>query len=255
MATEIRTLPAQEQRVETGPVQFGDDWPGVFIRGDNAFYFAMCLRRVIEHGMDADPLATLMLGSIADTLSSGDLTGISARPTEAGNGLDTDRPRPNEKAFESGWRAAAKWANREDLIADIGSPAYERDAAGVDLPDQREQWESHIRMEREAQAARETTTAPARLWLQVDQESPNVDESTWCQDKINDTDVLYIRADLAGVPPTASVLVNELVEQGQFYKRGDISEAEFIRAVNHYVDQFAPCGVAPTHPEQQEQQK
>ncbi len=23
-------------RVETGPVRFGDDWPGVFIRGDNA---------------------------------------------------------------------------------------------------------------------------------------------------------------------------------------------------------------------------
>ena len=24
------------QRAETGPMQFGDDWPGVFIRGDNA---------------------------------------------------------------------------------------------------------------------------------------------------------------------------------------------------------------------------
>jgi hypothetical protein len=66
--------------------------------------------------------------------------------------------------------------------------------------DQRERWESHIRMEREAHAARAAAiTAPARLWLQVDQESPNVDESTWCQDKINDTDVLYVRADLAGV--------------------------------------------------------
>ena len=44
---EIRALPAPDAsggRVETGPVQFGDDWPGVFIRGDNAFGFAMALR-------------------------------------------------------------------------------------------------------------------------------------------------------------------------------------------------------------------
>lgn len=27
-------------RVPTGPVQFGDDWPGVFIRGDEALALA-----------------------------------------------------------------------------------------------------------------------------------------------------------------------------------------------------------------------
>ncbi len=26
-------------RVETGPLQFGKDWPGFFIRGDNALYY------------------------------------------------------------------------------------------------------------------------------------------------------------------------------------------------------------------------
>ena len=31
----MRQLPAAEPRVETGAVQFGDDWPGLFIRGDN----------------------------------------------------------------------------------------------------------------------------------------------------------------------------------------------------------------------------
>ncbi len=35
-------------RVETGPVQFGKDWPGVFIRGDNAFMFASALRDKLE---------------------------------------------------------------------------------------------------------------------------------------------------------------------------------------------------------------
>ena len=35
-------------RIETGVVQFDDDWPGVFIRGDNALYYAMLVRRAVE---------------------------------------------------------------------------------------------------------------------------------------------------------------------------------------------------------------
>lgn len=35
----------------------------------------------------------------------------------------------NERAFELGWRTAARWVDRDDLIADIGSPAYEADRA------------------------------------------------------------------------------------------------------------------------------
>lgn len=37
--------------------------------------------------------------------------------------------------FEAGWRTAANWMERDDLIADIGSPAYihDRDAALSDL--------------------------------------------------------------------------------------------------------------------------
>ena len=34
------------ERVETGPVQFGGDWPGVFIRGDHALYTAHVLAQV-----------------------------------------------------------------------------------------------------------------------------------------------------------------------------------------------------------------
>ena len=41
---EVRKLPEQEERVETGAVQFGEDWPGIFIRGDNAISYAMYLR-------------------------------------------------------------------------------------------------------------------------------------------------------------------------------------------------------------------
>jgi len=35
-------------RVETGPIQFEDDWPGVFIRGDNAAHFSIHLKHILE---------------------------------------------------------------------------------------------------------------------------------------------------------------------------------------------------------------
>jgi hypothetical protein len=47
--SEVTKLPALPNgRPETGPMQFGDDWPGIFIRGDNALHYAMVLRQVIE---------------------------------------------------------------------------------------------------------------------------------------------------------------------------------------------------------------
>jgi hypothetical protein len=36
MKRKLRTLPGVEGRVETGAIQFGGDWPGLFIRGDDA---------------------------------------------------------------------------------------------------------------------------------------------------------------------------------------------------------------------------
>jgi hypothetical protein len=45
---DVRELPHMTTRVETGPTQFGpQDWPGVFIRGDNAFNYAGQLRAVL----------------------------------------------------------------------------------------------------------------------------------------------------------------------------------------------------------------
>lgn len=42
-AENVRKFPAVDERVETGAIQFGDDWPGLFIRGDNAMFAAHCL--------------------------------------------------------------------------------------------------------------------------------------------------------------------------------------------------------------------
>ena len=33
-------------RLETGPVKFGDDWTGIFIRGDEALAIASILKRM-----------------------------------------------------------------------------------------------------------------------------------------------------------------------------------------------------------------
>ena len=48
----MRHLPEQHKRVETGVTQFGDDWSGVFIRGDCAFGYAMYLRGFINNEKD-----------------------------------------------------------------------------------------------------------------------------------------------------------------------------------------------------------
>lgn len=38
-----------DNRVETDALQFNDDLPGVFIRGDNALFYAMQLRHVVKY--------------------------------------------------------------------------------------------------------------------------------------------------------------------------------------------------------------
>ena len=66
--TTIQNIPEQSPRVESGVVQFGNDWPGIFIRGDRAMYLAACLKH-------QNP-SFLELGSIkglADLLGSCDV--------------------------------------------------------------------------------------------------------------------------------------------------------------------------------------
>jgi hypothetical protein len=46
---------------------------------------------------------------------------FTMKPDETTMRIDPDM------AFEAGWRAAAEWAHRDDLLADIGSAAYNAD--------------------------------------------------------------------------------------------------------------------------------
>lgn len=86
----IQQLPQQDDRVETGPVQFGDDWPGVFIRGDNAAYYAMVLRTFIEGGYGAqeDVIAQVQLRGLQRLLAGaivGPAAGIVKLPSNDSN--------------------------------------------------------------------------------------------------------------------------------------------------------------------------
>jgi hypothetical protein len=54
-----------DKRVETGPTQFGDDWPGLFIRGDNAAFYAIHLQNLLDE--NEDPFTRIVLrGLLAD---------------------------------------------------------------------------------------------------------------------------------------------------------------------------------------------
>ena len=74
MSKKIQKLATlSEGRPETGAMQFGDaDWPGVFIRGDNAFAFALALRSVLANAKSdrIDWLSLGVLQSLAEILES-----------------------------------------------------------------------------------------------------------------------------------------------------------------------------------------
>ncbi len=54
--------PAPTDRAETGAMQFGDDWPGVFIRGDNAAGYAIALQFAVSKltGFECAALAGIL---------------------------------------------------------------------------------------------------------------------------------------------------------------------------------------------------
>lgn len=48
MSDDDRYVASDSGRVETGRYQFDDDWPGLFIRGDDCMGFYMTLTKVLE---------------------------------------------------------------------------------------------------------------------------------------------------------------------------------------------------------------
>lgn len=63
-------------RIESGVIQFGEDWPGVFFRGDNAFAYAHHLQAVLEElvlGKVPGPIRLAMLRNLMAELQACDV--------------------------------------------------------------------------------------------------------------------------------------------------------------------------------------
>ena len=58
-----------DKRIETGPLQINNDWPGVFIRGDNAIYYSMLLEKIINK-QDLDFIDLINIKNLKDLLFS-----------------------------------------------------------------------------------------------------------------------------------------------------------------------------------------
>ena len=54
MSKRVRILSSLNERVETGAIQFGDDWPGLFVRGDSALHLEICLSAILAHVENSD---------------------------------------------------------------------------------------------------------------------------------------------------------------------------------------------------------
>ena len=68
-------------RPETGAMRFGDDWTGVFLRGDDALSYALALKNILERTsrvltatepteIDTDVLDRMNLSGLVDLLLS-----------------------------------------------------------------------------------------------------------------------------------------------------------------------------------------
>lgn len=87
-------------RPETGPMQFGDDWPGVFVRGDNASYCGFTVNQLLDAIAKEDWDTVKYLGS---PIMSGCLRGVfSCRANDVDSGkLSVQRMKPIEQCLEA----------------------------------------------------------------------------------------------------------------------------------------------------------
>jgi hypothetical protein len=70
---KARKFDEQEERVESGPIQFGNDWPGLFLRGDAALYYGFLLGMFLNKEIsEEDAISRCALIGLQRSLSSCD---------------------------------------------------------------------------------------------------------------------------------------------------------------------------------------
>ena len=77
---QVRRFPAQDRRVESGPIMFGDDWPGLFLRGDDCYRFAFALREILLDRPDVGLITKQVLLGLLDGLESSNCKNNDAFP-------------------------------------------------------------------------------------------------------------------------------------------------------------------------------
>ncbi len=85
-------------RIETGSVQFGDDWPCVVIRGDNAMYYSQQLN-LIKLSIQGNKDLAFVSGQIDGLMSL--LGGCNAGPIDKGKS-DCQFLKPFEECVKTG---------------------------------------------------------------------------------------------------------------------------------------------------------
>jgi hypothetical protein len=76
----VRRLAGQTERVETGPIMFEGDWPGTFIRGDDAHNFACMLRELLFDRADIGIISRKVLEGLLEQLEASNARNNDAFP-------------------------------------------------------------------------------------------------------------------------------------------------------------------------------
>jgi hypothetical protein len=78
-------FPGDSGRTPTGAMQFQDDWPGLFIRGDDAIVLMGRIRYLVEHVSEHRDLGVMSvlqnLGELASVIERDVVVGPRAKPT------------------------------------------------------------------------------------------------------------------------------------------------------------------------------
>ena len=72
-ATKALSKPSnlkEKERAESGPIRFGNDWRGLFLRGDEAMAYALLLRTVLERPVFESFFEKPVLTGLLETLES-----------------------------------------------------------------------------------------------------------------------------------------------------------------------------------------
>lgn len=79
---KCRVFEAVSPRAETGVIKFGDDWAGIWIRGDNAFGYARMIEDALTRSPEIEGLDRAWLEELQQLLdSSNEFAGVEAPPT------------------------------------------------------------------------------------------------------------------------------------------------------------------------------